>query len=38
LLERALAQAEARGFQIHEFGDSLLVLGRRPGDAGRRAA
>ncbi len=37
LLDRALARAEARGFQLHEFGDSLLVLGR-PRDRSRRRA
>lgn len=35
ILERALAQAEARGFLQHEFGDSMLVLGP---PAPRRAA
>ena len=38
LLDRALATAEAAGFQLHEFGDALLALGRPRGVGRRRAA
>lgn len=38
LLDQAMALAEAAGFQLHEFGDALLVLGRPPDRSRRRAA